>query len=519
MQRNLVPPTATPSTLSVDSSENYSTSTVSSATFRGLGSLSGKALRNFGKLTLKGIEQVIIFRRLSTIAARFPHHAGAKFPGLTEMYMDLLELSRPELYSEFIRIRALQMLVAQIGSRSGKKLVEVLSNWPVVELCLIVRDVTSRMDPIRPLYLQDPVVLEYQKHISKGEGHSLAPLIDFLSMLNSSRSQAFPEILSAGVHDLLLHLYVSDFRDPMATANKRAFIRTSGLFAACSSYLLEACSDHSSYEHLERYPIHGLWSLSPMLSFGKMETDRCSQRRETWRLVGLRGIQWRISSAFDMLMDWERSFTSDFLFDLLIDLVEFSGSAMLPNEICFRALRSLHCLAIQDEVVGWGLRMYFDQTPLDHAQDVFSLIIQRVTSVLLLDTPVAAPFYQFCCPDGCHLRQNAAVHLIHRLTSSARRSTILHQVLIRADIEGLLNSATKFVESLDGEPWQRWLLFGMDATDHADAVYRAEVLSFAWRVFFQHPYSREVFPSLRLQAWVDELSEQIEREDAYLWII
>ncbi|KAF9075552.1 hypothetical protein BDP27DRAFT_1315259 [Rhodocollybia butyracea] len=150
MQRplgRLVP--VTPSTLSLDSLASGNATVSSASTFTGIGSLSGKAIFNVGKLTLKAIEQVIISRRLSAIATHFPHHAGAKLPGLTEMYMDLLELSRPELYPESIRIRALQMLVAQIASRSSETLVKVLSNWPVVELCLIIRDIASRIDPIR----------------------------------------------------------------------------------------------------------------------------------------------------------------------------------------------------------------------------------------------------------------------------------------------------------------------------------------------------------------------------------
>ncbi|KAF9066552.1 hypothetical protein BDP27DRAFT_1002416 [Rhodocollybia butyracea] len=320
------------------------------------------------------------------------------------MYMDLLELSRPELYPESIRIRALQMLVAQIASRCSTKLLEVLSNWPLVELQLLLCDIISRMDPIRQGYLQDPVVLEYQKYLSRWETHSLIPFLDFLSALTSLHSQVFPDILKAGVQDLLLHLYVSDFRDPMAARHKSSLIRKSSLAAACNSFLLEVCSDPSAREEFEHHPIHGLWPPRPMLLFGQNEVDRCSQRRQMWQSLGLEEIQWRISSAFDMLMDWDGSFTGPFLFDLLIDLLEFSGSAGLPDAISFRALRSLHCLSVRarsakDQVGEWirGLRMYFDQTPLDYAQDVFSRIIQQMLRLSLQD-PAADSFYKFCCP-------------------------------------------------------------------------------------------------------------------------
>ncbi|KAF9066502.1 hypothetical protein BDP27DRAFT_1330389 [Rhodocollybia butyracea] len=553
MQRNSAQPQAA-TTLSVDSFFSGNATVSSASTFRGLGSLTGKAILNVGKMTVKGIEQIIISRRLSVMAKYFPHRAGDKVPGLTEMYMDLLELSRPELYPESIRVRALQMLLAQIASRSIEKLVEVLSDWPVVELRLVIRDVTSRIDPIRQVNIQDPIVLEYQRNLANGESHSLAPFVDFLSTLNSSNSQAFSEILSAGVEELLVHLYISDFRDQIASSgyNKTAFSQRSILAFACDQLLLEACSDPSSYEQLEHCPIHGLWSLSPMLPFGKMEVDRCSQRREWWGTLGLREIQWRISSAFDVLVDWGRSLTEVFSFDLLIDLLEFSGSTELPDPTSFRALRSLHRFFIRsgDRAVR-GLRMYLDQTPLDHAQDVFSCIIQRLL-LLSLQDPAADSFYKFCCPHStvaCHLRGKAALHLIQRFSQSAQSNDTLYQVLIQADIAGLLSSASTAVEYPDGTTQQDWssyallwekqppvpseelnyineasgdlltkVIFSSNRVSNP-ATYRTEVLALAWKLFFRpDPKADILFPSLHHEAWGSIELEPSDRDHVYLWI-
>jgi hypothetical protein len=83
------------STLSLQdtiSSGKYSSSTTSTHT--GPGYLTGKAILTVGKLTLKGIEQLIISRRLSIIATHFPHNDADNIPGLHGMYADLLELSR-----------------------------------------------------------------------------------------------------------------------------------------------------------------------------------------------------------------------------------------------------------------------------------------------------------------------------------------------------------------------------------------------------------------------------------------
>jgi len=70
--------------------------TTSAGTILGPGSLSGKAVLALGKLTLKGVERVVISRRLSTISSKFPHSnvSGANIKGLLVMYEDLLELSR-----------------------------------------------------------------------------------------------------------------------------------------------------------------------------------------------------------------------------------------------------------------------------------------------------------------------------------------------------------------------------------------------------------------------------------------
>ena len=46
------------------------------------------------------VEQIIISRRLSSIAAHFPHRDSDTIAGLPEMYSDLLELSRYELLLE-----------------------------------------------------------------------------------------------------------------------------------------------------------------------------------------------------------------------------------------------------------------------------------------------------------------------------------------------------------------------------------------------------------------------------------
>ncbi|KIK61126.1 hypothetical protein GYMLUDRAFT_243799 [Collybiopsis luxurians FD-317 M1] len=277
---------STPSITTIPSSDFSTATSISSvSTFVGHGSLSGKLIYKLGKLALKGVENVVISRRLSSISSHFPHKRLANIPELNEMYRDLLELSRPGLYLDSYRIHSLQLLMAQISFRHTAELVKALSTWPLIELRLLLSDLTSRIDPTRSydsaVYLDDPVILEYQKYLSKWEGHSLTPLIDFLSALVASSSHEVREILDSGVQDLLLHIYVSDFRDPLVLDhNETLYVRKSSLAAACNTFLLgfEGQSGGflaNRFSKFDRsYPFGGLWSIWPWLSFGNMNQDR-----------------------------------------------------------------------------------------------------------------------------------------------------------------------------------------------------------------------------------------------------
>ncbi|KAF5384492.1 hypothetical protein D9757_006435 [Collybiopsis confluens] len=501
------------------SSNGFSTSTSfsSPSTITGPGSLSGKLLYNVGKFVVRRFEDAIISRRLSSISAHFLHHRSiTKVPGLSEMYQDLLELSRPGLYHDSYRIRSLKILVTQIASRRTRELVEALSAWSKVEVYLLLDDIISRFDPTRSpssdTYLHDPVVLKYRRHLSKWEEHSLSPFFYFLSALLASNSHLkIREILDSGVHRMLLHVYVSDFRDPLVHDQAQTlYAHKSNLAAACTTFLLGirrlsgGSSGHGLDEFDELYhPVRGLWSIRPALPFGRMDQDRCDQRRKMWVSVETSDIQWRISSAYDMLInsELERVFDGAFLFDLLIDLIEFSGSAALEEAICFRALRSLHQLLAESGspkgIGGWGLRMYMNQTPPDHLRGVFFRIVERLLTLSELEYTHSTSgkhveqFYKFCCPqafEDCPLTKNAVVSFIYWAAEQSRRNDALHGMLrLQTHVVDLLESAAKFVTPDGGDDT---LPFTVEDQDNA---YRAKVLAFAWEIFLQ------LDPDLRIQ--------------------
>jgi hypothetical protein len=74
------------------SSALYTTSSHSTAW--GPGTLAGKGIYAFGKKVLRGIENIVVYRKLPLIAAHFPHKDDAVIDGIDSMYCDLLELSR-----------------------------------------------------------------------------------------------------------------------------------------------------------------------------------------------------------------------------------------------------------------------------------------------------------------------------------------------------------------------------------------------------------------------------------------
>lgn len=87
---------SSPNTPSIyDYSLSIRTSTTSSgSTIRGIGELSGKAILALGKATLRGADYLSIRRRLIMISSKFPHTNADSIGGVTQMYEDLLELSR-----------------------------------------------------------------------------------------------------------------------------------------------------------------------------------------------------------------------------------------------------------------------------------------------------------------------------------------------------------------------------------------------------------------------------------------
>jgi len=60
----------------------------------GPGTLTGKALEAFGEATIRGIENLVIRRKLASLRSMFPHGNDTTIGNIEQLYDDILELSR-----------------------------------------------------------------------------------------------------------------------------------------------------------------------------------------------------------------------------------------------------------------------------------------------------------------------------------------------------------------------------------------------------------------------------------------
>ncbi|KAF8152823.1 hypothetical protein K438DRAFT_1987689 [Mycena galopus ATCC 62051] len=119
--------------------------TTSSRTVWGPGSLSGRALLALGKAAIRGAERVVIAKRMAVLRAQLPcseERTGADTSFLDGIFDDLVELSRPELYPDSIRIPAMELILIHIGSRHTTYLINSLSKWLLEDLTLLITNKT-----------------------------------------------------------------------------------------------------------------------------------------------------------------------------------------------------------------------------------------------------------------------------------------------------------------------------------------------------------------------------------------
>ncbi|KAJ7761789.1 hypothetical protein B0H16DRAFT_1530551 [Mycena metata] len=203
--------TGSPDSLSSPSRTNtYETSSgSSSSTVPGPGALSGKAIKALGRVTIRGIDHLVILRQLSVIAHHFPlpDEKAGFVKDVEEIYADTLEFSRQGLYREEINRKALRLLLCQIGMGETQYLVRVLSRWDRLELRLFLSEIliqlTSLWNPQLGTVFFTPLFSAYSE--TEKSGHvSISPFLLFIAKLVRTHASAGRAVLDVGFLDVLI---------------------------------------------------------------------------------------------------------------------------------------------------------------------------------------------------------------------------------------------------------------------------------------------------------------------------
>lgn len=191
--------------------------------------------------------------------------------------------------------------------------------------CLPTLTLTHRLHYASEAGELPDTVREYAKSLAVWESHSLEPFVIFLQRLADKSNLVGEVILEGGTMDYLLHLYISNFSDPLAKKDPGGFHRISTLYAGCNSLLLVLSSTRRGVALICRHPFHILWSNRPELPFTPLALDRMVQRRQIWKLMDKQLVLWRIHSMMEMMMDWRRPYEQELLMDTVADILDFSG--------------------------------------------------------------------------------------------------------------------------------------------------------------------------------------------------
>ncbi|KAJ6605352.1 hypothetical protein DFH09DRAFT_1121235 [Mycena vulgaris] len=182
--------------------------TTSSSTQWGPGAMAGKAILAMGKATLRGVEHLIISRRIGTIKAVMPCTDDNGSEHLGKIFGDLLELSRPALYPDGVRIQAMEILLAQIATEQTRHLRRSIANWDIdsEELGAFLTEIVA-VALFSHRGFSDPRLVDaYAAALSK-DLHPWTACISFISQLAQLNEQTFQMALD--VHLLEILIWVS----------------------------------------------------------------------------------------------------------------------------------------------------------------------------------------------------------------------------------------------------------------------------------------------------------------------
>ncbi|KAJ7669065.1 hypothetical protein B0H17DRAFT_1142217 [Mycena rosella] len=197
---------ASPSLSSLASSLSSLYTTTSSRTQWGPGSLAGKAILALGKATIRGAERVVIFRRMATIRAHLPcrdERTGSHARFMDEIFDDLLELSRPEVYPDGIRQAAMELILPQIASGHTAYLINSVSKWLLDDVILLVTEIMLVCMFCGYGFPERALMGAYVSALPEGR-NPLGPGISFISELAQQNETTYEAVILSKFLDMIL---------------------------------------------------------------------------------------------------------------------------------------------------------------------------------------------------------------------------------------------------------------------------------------------------------------------------
>ena len=338
-------------------SSTSNTASTDTSTIWGPGTLSGKAIEAFGEATLRGVENVVIRRKLSTYRSLFPHTDDMTIKNIDTVYENVLELSRYSSYpfvphvdgchTELTAHCTDQISTPKIRhrllcdwwwckSQDGRHFVyaKVYRNgrwsnfnffYPRSWTCQCVR-LMSVWKLARHFSLPSSqyTYTSIRNHDVSGKGKlealrdaiHLTPVIDFIVVVADHSDLACQAAVDAGFLDFMLRIYAVFPRLERGTPD---------LVSACTSTLLIVSRQSDCLEAIIRHPVCLLWKKCSQPfhdDIPDVADDPVSIRRLSWSRTEKLCIMSRLVTIYSLISTSRLKETV--AIHMCVDLVEFA---------------------------------------------------------------------------------------------------------------------------------------------------------------------------------------------------
>ncbi|KAJ7259906.1 hypothetical protein C8J57DRAFT_1339616 [Mycena rebaudengoi] len=189
--------------ISISSASSIYTTT-SLSTQWGPGSMTGKAILALGKSVLRGVEHLIILRRLSVIKSALPCFDDTVV-NQEKIFLDLLELSRHGIYPKYIRIQTMKLILVQIAKGYHRYLRLAISQWEISneEFEKWLSEIMAIPIFSKHGFIDESLVHAYFDCVPANQ-HPCSPCINFISEIMEENEYLTQGVLNARFLEMVL---------------------------------------------------------------------------------------------------------------------------------------------------------------------------------------------------------------------------------------------------------------------------------------------------------------------------